>query len=90
VIYPPYEIIDEPPRKTPAPAPEEKAADDTKVTAPVPFAAREAGFGTKRKSRTGGGISEAGGTPAAPPAERPQPPLTHCGRSDRLTASSIV
>jgi hypothetical protein len=49
VIYPPYEIIDEPPRKTPAPAPEEKAADDTKVTAPVPFAAREAGFGTLQK-----------------------------------------
>ena len=33
-------------------------------------------FGTKRKSRNGEVISEAGGTPAAPSADRPQPPLT--------------
>jgi len=36
---------------------------------------QKAPFGTKRKSRNGGVISEAGGTPAAP-ADRPQPPLT--------------
>src|SRR5450631_3607343 len=43
--------------------------------------------GTERKSRTGEVISEAGGTPAAPSADRPQPPLTQTGPGRLLMAN---
>jgi hypothetical protein len=35
----------------------------------------------ERKSRNGGGVSEAGRRPAALPADRPQLPLTRIGRA---------
>jgi len=51
--------------------------------APVVRDLREAvnvSFGTERKSQNGWVISEAGGTPAAPTADRPQPPSTSSPR----------